>query len=83
MVLGAPISVTYASERGRRSRKFDESGKDVIIAAVELYAIIHSTFKVAKDSMQSIPMHFGLVRTSGVLINQHIKHIQRGGVDTV
>ena len=32
---------------------------------------------------QSIPMHFGLVRTSGVLINQHIKHIQRGGVDTV
>jgi predicted phage tail protein len=32
---------------------------------------------------QSIPMHFGMVRTSGVLINQHIKHIQRGGIDTV
>jgi predicted phage tail protein len=32
---------------------------------------------------QNIPVHFGLVRTSGVLINQYIKHIQRGGVDTV
>ena len=32
---------------------------------------------------QNIPIHFGLVRTSGVLINQYIKHIQRGGVDTV
>jgi predicted phage tail protein len=32
---------------------------------------------------KSIPLHFGLVRTSGVLINQHIKHIQRGGIDTV
>lgn len=32
---------------------------------------------------QSIPIHFGLVRTSGVLINQYIKHIQRGGVDTI
>jgi predicted phage tail protein len=32
---------------------------------------------------QSVPIHFGLVRTSGVLINQYIKHIQRGGIDTV
>jgi predicted phage tail protein len=32
---------------------------------------------------QSMPLHFGLVRTSGVLINQYVKHIQRGGVDTV
>jgi hypothetical protein len=32
---------------------------------------------------QSLPMHFGMVRTSGALINQYIKHIQRGGVDTV
>jgi predicted phage tail protein len=32
---------------------------------------------------KSIPLHFGLVRTSGVLISQHIKHIQRGGIDTV
>jgi predicted phage tail protein len=32
---------------------------------------------------QSIPLHFGLVRTSGVLINQYVKHIQRGGVDTI
>lgn len=32
---------------------------------------------------QSVPIHFGLVRTSGVLINQYIKHIQRGGVDTI
>lgn len=32
---------------------------------------------------QSIPIHFGLVRTSGVLINQYIKHIQRGEVDTI
>jgi predicted phage tail protein len=31
----------------------------------------------------NIPLHFGLVRTSGVLINQYIKHIQRGGIDTV
>jgi len=32
---------------------------------------------------QSIPLHFGLVRTSGVLISQYIKHIQRGSIDTV
>lgn len=32
---------------------------------------------------QSVPIHFGLVRTSGVLVNQYIKHIQRGGVDTI
>lgn len=32
---------------------------------------------------KAIPLHFGMVRTSGVLINQYIKHIQRGGIDTV
>jgi predicted phage tail protein len=32
---------------------------------------------------KAIPLHFGMVRTSGVLISQYIKHIQRGGIDTV
>jgi predicted phage tail protein len=32
---------------------------------------------------QAIPIHFGLVRTSGAVISQNIKHIQRGGIDTV
>lgn len=32
---------------------------------------------------QPIPLHFGLVRTGGAVINSYIKHIQRGGVDTV
>lgn len=32
---------------------------------------------------QNIPLHFGLVRTSGVIISQYIKHIQRGGIDTI
>jgi hypothetical protein len=31
----------------------------------------------------NIPLHFGMVRTSGALINQYIKHIQRGGVDVI
>lgn len=31
----------------------------------------------------SIPLHFGMVRTSGAIISQYIKHIQRGGIDTV
>jgi predicted phage tail protein len=31
----------------------------------------------------SIPLHFGMVRTSGALITQYIKHIQRGGVDNI
>ena len=32
---------------------------------------------------QSIPLHFGLVRTSGSVINSYIKHVQRGEADTV
>lgn len=32
---------------------------------------------------QQVPLHFGLVRTSGAIINQYIKHIQRGGIDKV
>ena len=32
---------------------------------------------------QNIPLLFGRVRTSGAVISQHIKHIQRGGIDTV
>ena len=34
-------------------------------------------------SGQNVPLHFGLVRTSGVIINQYIKHIERGGVDAI
>lgn len=32
---------------------------------------------------KQVPLHFGLVKTSGAVINQVIKHIQRGGVDSV
>ena len=32
---------------------------------------------------QAIPLHFGLVRTSGAVISQQVKHIQRGGIDRV
>jgi predicted phage tail protein len=32
---------------------------------------------------RNVPLHFGLVRTAGVVVNQYIKHIQRGGVDTI
>lgn len=31
----------------------------------------------------SVPLHFGLVRTSGAVINTYVKHIQRGGVDNI
>ena len=31
----------------------------------------------------SIPLHFGMVRTSGAIISQYIKHIQRGGIDNI
>lgn len=32
---------------------------------------------------QPVPLHFGLVRTSGTILNSYIKHIQRGRVDNV
>jgi hypothetical protein len=31
----------------------------------------------------SVPLHFGMVRTSGAVINNYIKHIQRGGIDNI
>jgi hypothetical protein len=31
----------------------------------------------------SVPLHFGMVRTSGAIINNYVKHIQRGGVDNI
>ena len=31
----------------------------------------------------SVPLHFGLVRTSGAVINSYVKHIQRGGIDSI
>ncbi len=31
----------------------------------------------------SVPLHFGLVRTSGAIINTYVKHIQRGGIDNI
>jgi predicted phage tail protein len=31
----------------------------------------------------NIPLHFGMVRTSGSVINQYIKHLQRGGIDNI
>ena len=34
-------------------------------------------------SGQYVPIHFGYVRTSGAIINQYIKHVQRGAVDDV
>jgi hypothetical protein len=30
-----------------------------------------------------VPLHFGMVRTSGAVINTFIKHIQRGGIDNI
>lgn len=31
----------------------------------------------------SVPLHFGMVRTSGAIINNYVKHIQRGGLDNI
>lgn len=31
----------------------------------------------------SVPLHFGLVRTSGAVVNTYVKHIQRGGIDNI
>ncbi len=31
----------------------------------------------------SVPLHFGLVRTSGSVINTYVKHMQRGGIDNI
>lgn len=30
-----------------------------------------------------VALHFGMVRTSGAVINTYIKHIQRGGIDNI
>lgn len=30
-----------------------------------------------------VSLHFGMVRTSGAVINSYVKHIQRGGVDSI
>jgi hypothetical protein len=31
----------------------------------------------------SVPLHFGMVRTSGAIINNYVKHLQRGGIDNI
>jgi predicted phage tail protein len=41
------------------------------------------TLTITSVKGQHIPLHFGLVRTSGALINQNVRHIQRGNVDNV
>jgi hypothetical protein len=41
------------------------------------------TLTITSVKGQHIPLHFGLVRTSGALINQNVRHIQRGSVDNV
>lgn len=38
---------------------------------------------ITSVSGQKVPLHFGMVRTGGAVINQYIKHIQRGGIDSV
>jgi len=30
-----------------------------------------------------VSLHFGMVRTSGAIINNYVKHIQRGGIDNI
>lgn len=40
---------------------------------------------IASTSGLGLPvsLHFGMVRTSGAVINSYVKHIQRGGVDNI
>jgi len=40
---------------------------------------------IASTSGVGLPvaLHFGLVRTSGAIINTYVKHIQRGGLDNI
>lgn len=40
---------------------------------------------IASTSGFGLPLalHFGLVRTSGAIINSYVKHIQRGGIDNI
>lgn len=41
------------------------------------------TLNISSIYGQPIPLHFGLVRASGAVINSYIKHIQRGSIDSV
>ena len=41
------------------------------------------TLNIVSVYGQPIPLHFGMVRVGGAVINSYIKHIQRGGVDSV
>jgi hypothetical protein len=85
---GLAKRVTDSSLFGKSQTAFDISQRRINRADATLegtddpttgFGSLASTSKIGAP----VPLHFGLVRTSGSVINTFIKHIQRGGVDSI
>jgi hypothetical protein len=85
---GLAKRVTESSLFGQSQTAFDVAQRRTNRANGSLENIDDPTTgfgSIASTSGFGLPvaLHFGLVRTSGTIINTYVKHIQRGGIDNI
>jgi len=85
---GLAKRVTESSLFGQGQTAFDVAQRKTNRANGSLENIEDPTTgfgSIASTSGFGLPvsLHFGMVRTSGAIINTYIKHIQRGGIDSI
>lgn len=85
---GLAKRVTESSLFGQGQTAFDVAQRKTNRANGSLENIEDPTTgfgSIASTSGFGLPvsLHFGLVRTSGAIINTYVKHIQRGGIDNI
>lgn len=85
---GLAKRVTESSLFGQGQTAFDVAQRKVNRANGSLENVEDPTTgfgSIGSTSGLGLPvsLHYGLVRTSGAVINTYIKHIQRGGIDNI
>ncbi len=85
---GLAKRVTESSLFGQGQTAFDVAQRKTNRANGSLENIEDPTTGFGSISSTSgfglpVSLHFGMVRTSGAVINTYIKHIQRGGIDNI
>lgn len=85
---GLAKRVTESSLFGQAQTAFDIAQRRTNRANGSLENIDDPTTgfgSIAATSGAGLPvaLHFGMVRTSGAIINTYVKHIQRGGIDNI
>lgn len=85
---GLAKRVTESSLFGQGQTAFDVAQRRTNRANGSLENIDDPTTgfgSIASTSGFGLPvaLHFGMVRTSGAIINSYVKHIQRGGIDNI